>query len=201
MNNSALLKYFIAFLLPMYVGAQSTSSASIRIQLGDFHQIALPNMGGQTVFLNLNTNKNNVEVEEGDFPILLSSTGVFNLFARTASQNFSTLNLASLLPQTLLGLEVDGSEYYGNQLAKIKTNLDVGFKDIGLGQVSADYTKAIKNKQLIVASQSLIRYGRPTMNKALKFKYIVSSKEALDFLKETDPDSAEKAVIYTITSN
>jgi hypothetical protein len=131
----------------------------------------------------------------------LSSTGVFNLFARTASQNFSTLNLASLLPQTLLGLEVDGSEYYGNQLAKIKTNLDVGFKDIGLGQVSADYTKAIKNKQLIVASQSLIRYGRPTMNKALKFKYIVSSKEALDFLKETDPDSAEKAVIYTITSN
>jgi hypothetical protein len=199
MKNILLLGYFIAFLLPANFSSQSTTSTVVSIQLGDFHQLSLPRLDEQTLFLNFDSsekfNENNEET-----PVVMSSTGVFNLFARAANQGFVTLNDRFLGASGLLSLEVDDDGVLGRGLAQLDGRLGVGFKDSNLKSVSNAYANALKNNKVIVASQSIVNYGKPMMGKALKFKYLVSSKKAFEFFKETDPESADKAIIYTITS-
>lgn len=201
MKNSVLLKYFIALFLPMFASGQSTSSASVTIRLGDFHQLGVPKLDEQMVFLDFNPLKNFIESEEEGTPVLLSSTGNFNLFARAASQSFSTLNYATGSSRALLALQLEGNDVIGGGLAKLGDHLNVGFDKVAEGKVSVDYAEAMKSNRLIVASQSLIGFGNPMMGKPLKLKYVVASQKAVDFFKDTAPESANKAVIYTITSN
>ncbi|MBS1548570.1 MAG: hypothetical protein JSS94_01710 [Bacteroidetes bacterium] len=201
MKNSSLLKYFIAFFLPAVYSAQSTSSAMVSIHLGDFHQMALPKLNDQMVFLDFNSTKDFNGKEGEGTPVLLSSTGIFNLFARTANQEFSTVNAHLTDAPTLLALQVNGDEVLGQGLVQIGNRFSSGFNEVKDGQVSKEYTRALQSQELIVASQPLIGYGRPMMGKALKLKYVVSSAKAYQFFQDTDPESANKAVIYTITSN
>ena len=201
MKNSSLLKYFIAFFLPAFYCGQATSSALVSIQLGDFHQLALPKLEEQMVFLDFNSSKNFYENKGEETPVLLSSTGIFNLFARAANQDFSTVNEGLVDQRALLSLQMDSDEVLGQGLVKLGNNLNVGFGYVAKAKASQEYADAMTNHKLIVASQSLIGYGKPMMGKALKFKYVVSSAKAYDFFKESNPESADKAVIYTITSN
>ncbi|MBS1570782.1 MAG: hypothetical protein JST62_00090 [Bacteroidetes bacterium] len=199
MKNNKLKFEFIAILLPMVVLGQSTSSSSVKIGLAEFHQLAVPKLEDQVVLLHIVTDTKK-ELVTDESPVVLSSTDNFNFFARSASQDFSSLNFHQQNINTLLSITVNETESKNKEIdfSQNTHKLNVG----GVKNVSGkDLLSFVKNNPLILASQSVIGYGKPTIGKALQFRYVVNSQKAFEFFKENNFTGKNNSVIYTITSN